>query len=304
MSNNLDSLPFRLLRVFEALQVHGSVSKAAAALDLPQPAVSQGLSRLRTLFGDPLFVRSRGGMIPTQRAIDLREPIASILGIAQEKILAPSVFDPAQSKREFRIISTDFGALTILPTLLPRIRSCAPKVTLRVMPLDDAVFERLASRQADFALGILTSAPHDIRTRIVFQDVYACALRHDHPALLPGATKRMLSEAEHVVVPSRLDASGQIDDAAFRSLRGKRVVVSVPGYSVLPTLLSETDLIALVPRTASRPYFEGKPIRIVDPPFSTPKITVVEAWHVHDDADVGIRWMLDEVARVFDSFEP
>ena len=133
---DLATLDFRLLVVFDSLARLGSVSATARALDIPQPAVSQGLRRLRLLFDDELFLRVARRMEPTPLAASLREPIASIVEIAREHILRHLSSFRKQSRREFRIAATDFGAVTLLALLLPRLSATAPDVRLRLSPMD------------------------------------------------------------------------------------------------------------------------------------------------------------------------
>jgi DNA-binding transcriptional LysR family regulator len=304
MPNSMATLDFRLLRIFVALHVHRNVSRAAEGLEIPQPAVSQGLARLRILFDDPLFVRMGKGMAPTERATELREPVESILAIASQKMFGVPSFDVAQTNREFRIITTEFGALTILPSLFPRLRKAAPHASLRVLPMDNEVFERLASREGDIALGIMAATPRNIRTRTVFQDEYACVLRDGHPALRSNASKKSLQQAEHVVVSSQIDGRGALDSIIQKASLDIKIVLRAPSYAVLPSVLSQSDLVALVPRSASRPYFAGHEVRFVEPPFRTPAITVVAAWHAREEADLGLRWLLDAVEAVFDDYTP
>jgi DNA-binding transcriptional LysR family regulator len=302
MSNSLMTLDFRLLQIFDALSTHRSVSRAAEVLDVLQPAVSQGLRRLRTLFDDALFVRTPAGMAPTERAQQLREPIAAILAIAGDKILPMPSFDPAQSTREFRIIATDFGAVSLLPQLLPRLRATAPDVRIRLIPMDSSVFELLGSTAADLALGIITATRPGIRTQVVFKDVYACALRSQHPARRTKVTRATLRNAQHVVVSSRIGAGGALDERAFKALRGSRVALHVPSYAVLPAILSSTDFVAIVPRTAGRAFFSEQEIDVVDPPFKTPQITVVQAWHERNEGDLGVLWLRKLIKDIFAEF--
>jgi DNA-binding transcriptional LysR family regulator len=293
--HSIGALDLRLLALFEALAAHRSVSRAADALDLPQPVVSQGLRRLRTLFDDVLFVRTAGGMAPTARATALRAPIAAMLAIARADILAEPRFEPAQSAREFRIVSTDFGAVSLLPHVMAALRASAPDVRLRMLPMDRDVFERLASTDADLAVGIMGAAPANIHTRTVFRDRYACVMRRDHPSLRPALSLAAFRRAQHVVVTSRLDSTGA-GEAIDAELRTSHIALHVPTYASLPALLVQTDLIAIVPRTASRIFFAGHAVAFVDLPFEAPEITVVEAWHERSDADLGLRWLRDLVA--------
>jgi len=299
---DLATLDLRLLVVFDSLARLGSVSATARALDIPQPAVSQGLRRLRLLFDDELFLRVARRMEPTPLAASLRDPIAAIVEIARANILTTPVFVPHESRREFRVAATDFGAVTLLALLLPRL-AAAPDVRLRFSPMDAGIFGDLDAGRVDLGIGIIRATPATIRSQTVFVDRYAFAMRAGHPASLARPSAALFREARYVVVTSLV---GTTDDAsAFlaTNVSPDQIVMRVPTYAVLPTILTRTDLIALVPSTAGRAMFPGSDIAYVRPPFALPEITVAIVWHERSDADPALRWLRNEVATLFEGFK-
>jgi DNA-binding transcriptional LysR family regulator len=299
---DLATLDLRLLVIFDSLARLGSVSATARTLDIPQPAVSQGLRRLRFLFGDELFLRVARRMEPTPLAVSLRDPVASIVEIARERILSTPVFVPRESHREFRIVATDFGAVTLLTLLLPRLAESAPDVRLHLLPMNAGIFSDLDAGRVDLGIGIMTGTPASIRSRTVFADRYAFAMRTGHPALQARPSATLFRRAKYVVVTS---LAGTTDDAsAFLSANFSpvQIMMRVPTYAVLPTILARTDLVALVPSTAGRAMFSGAGIAYVKPPFTLPEITVAVVWHERSDADPALAWLRDEVATLFEGF--
>jgi DNA-binding transcriptional LysR family regulator len=299
---DLATLDLRLLVVFDSLARLGSVSATARALDIPQPAVSQGLRRLRFLFNDELFLRVARRMEPTPLAASLREPIASIVEIARERILSTPVFVPHESRREFHIAATDFGAVTLLALLLPRLAATAPDVRLRLSPMDAGLFGDLDAGRVDLGIGIIAGTPSSIRSQTVFADRYAFAMRAGHPALQARPSAAFFRRAQYVVVTSLI---GTTDDASIllaTHFSPVQIMMRVPSYAVLPTILTRTDLIALVPSTAGNAMFPGNDIAYVKPPFVLPEITVAVVWHERSDADPALRWLRDEIATLFAGF--
>ena len=301
---DLASLDLRLLVVFDSLVRLGSVSATARALDIPQPAVSQSLRRLRLLFNDELFLRVARRMEPTPLAASLVEPITGIVAIARERILSTPIFVPHASHREFRIAATDFGAVFLLTLLLPRLAAIAPDVRLSLSPMDAGIFGDLAAGRVDLGLGIITGTPANIRSQIVFGDRYAFAMRAGHPVSQARPSAVLFRRAHYVVVTSLI---GTTDDAStFLSTKFSpvQIMIRVPTYAVLPTILARTDLIALVPSTAGRAMFPGNDIAYVQPPFALPEITVATVWHERSDADPALRWLRAEIATLFKDFGP
>ena len=72
---DLSRVDLNLLVYLDALLRERNVTRAAQQLGISQPAMSNGLRRLRTLFGDPLLVRTSDGMTPTERAEELKPEV-------------------------------------------------------------------------------------------------------------------------------------------------------------------------------------------------------------------------------------
>jgi DNA-binding transcriptional LysR family regulator len=300
---DLATLDLRLLVLFDSLARLGSVSATARALDIPQPAVSQGLRRLRLLFDDELFLRVARRMEPTPLAASLREPIASIVEIARERILSTPVFVPRESHREFRIAATDFGAVTLLTLLLPHLAATAPDVRLTISPMDAGIFGDLDAGRIDVGIGIITGTPANVRSQTIFVDRYAFAMRVGHPALQTRPSAALFRRSQYVVVTSFIGTADDASTFLSTNFSPVQIMMRVPSYSVLPTILTRTDLIALVPSTAGRAMFPGNDIGYVNPPFVLPEITVALVWHERSDADPALRWLRDEVAMLFESLD-
>jgi len=299
---DLATLDLRLLLTFDSLVRLGSVSATARALDIPQPAVSQGLRRLRLLFDDELFLRVGRRMEPTPLAASLRDPIARIVEIARERILATPVFVPRESQREFRIAATDFGAVTLLSLLMPRLPETAPQVRLHLSLMTASIFSDLDAGRVDLGIGIAAGTPERIRRQTVFVDKYAFAMRAGHPAaqLRPSATA--LRSAQYAVVTSLIGTPDDATTILSTNVAPEHIKMRVPTYAVLPTILRQTDLIALVPSTTGRAMFPGEDIVYIKPPFALPDITVALVWHERSDADPALQWLRDEIATLFKRF--
>ena len=299
---DLATLDLRLLALFDSLARLGSVSATARALDIPQPAVSQGLRRLRLLFEDELFVRSARRMEPTALAASLRGPIADIVDIARERILSTPVFVPRESQREFRIAATDFGAVTLLSLLLPRLAEAAPEIRLRFSATNAGTFAELDAGRVDLGIGIMTGSAAGIRSKTVFIDRYAFAMRAGHPALQARASAALFRREKYVLVSSLFETADDASRIFSANVAPSQIVMRVPTYAILPAILARTDLIALVPSTAGHAMFAGHDIAYVKPPFALPKITVATVWHERSEADPALAWLRNEVATLFQGF--
>lgn len=151
----VDEIDLKLLRILDALYTVNSVTRAAERVRLSQPTVSIGLSRLRKMLGDPLFVRSSDGMLPTPRMEDLMPSIRQVLSGMSQLISSASQFDAATSERTFRIFMTDASHITLMPRLFAHVNSIAAGVRLEAATIGPTMASELQSGAADLALGLI-----------------------------------------------------------------------------------------------------------------------------------------------------
>ena len=152
MGAAMDSIDIRLLMVFDAIYKTRSVTAAAVALDLGQPAVSVALAKLRRHFGNPLFVRTSNGMEPTPFSEGLVQPVREVLGALDKVLGHRGEFEPATAERSFRICMTDISQLVLLPRLWESLRETAPGVRIEIIPMTSDTARLLESGEADLAV--------------------------------------------------------------------------------------------------------------------------------------------------------
>src|SRR3954468_10033302 len=178
---HIKDIDLNLLRLFDAVYRTGNVSRAAELLDLTQPAASQGLSRLRTLIQDPLFMRSAGGVQPTPKAQRLADPVRQALATLEQALGETAGFDPARSTRTFQIHMSDIGESRFLPELMVALRERAPGLRVQTQPLPRGqIAEALDAGRIDFAFGFLPMVKETQRVRLL-EDRYVVLLREGHP---------------------------------------------------------------------------------------------------------------------------
>ena len=178
---HINEIDLNLLRLFDAVYRRRNVSRAAESLDLTQPAASHGLTRLRLLIKDPLFVRAPGGVQPTPKADRLAQAVRSALGTLEEALNESAQFDPLQSGKTFRIHMSDIGEGRFLPDLMVVLREQAPGVRVETMPLRrEEITDALDSGRIDFAFGFLPTVKETQRVQLL-KDRYIVLLRKGHP---------------------------------------------------------------------------------------------------------------------------
>jgi DNA-binding transcriptional LysR family regulator len=293
---NVRELDLNLLRVFDAVLRGRSVTAAAAQLSLTQPAVSNALARLRGAFNDALFLRTPQGMAPTPFARELAEPVRQALALLESALAHGPGFDPATSSRSFRFYMSDLGQIEFLPPLLERVRRAAPQVRLEAVALEpEDIAGALAAGSLDLAVGFLPALGPPLRRRALFKDPYLCLLRADHP--ISTLTKKRFLEASHVLVTYR-GGHRVVEEALERAGVGRRIVLRVPHFTVVPMVLERTDLILTLPARVARVFERRGSLKALPPPVPIPLAEVAVHWHERFDADAGNRWLREQIAEL------
>lgn len=297
-------LDLNLVRVFDALMAHRSVSGAAVALNLTQPAVSNALRRLRALTDDDLFVRTRRGMEPTAFSLAAGDALAEGLRLIRHGLERAAPFDPGATRRTFRILMTDAGEVVFLPRLMPRLRARAPLLDVRVLQLPLARYlEALETDEADLAIGNLRPRAGTLVLRRLFDERYVVACRRDHPlAAAAGAAEAAsldgLLACDHVVVRPP-NASDVMVDTLVRTNRWTiRVALEVPHFMVLASILDQTDLVAIIPSLVAGELARKADLAILQLPLESPVITIRLGWHTRQQKDAGNRWLRHQIVEL------
>jgi DNA-binding transcriptional LysR family regulator len=297
---NINTLDLNLLRVFEALMREQSVSLAAQRLNLTQPAVSNALNRLRAVFEDKLFVRTRHGMEPTPAALALYDPIQHGLTSIRTALSESLSFDPAASDRHFTIITTDVGELTYGAQLLRQLSREAPKIDLRIMEASSEEYEKLLdSGQADFAVGRFEIS-RSFRCELIGTCIYVAVMCPKFAKKLGISEGRVFPfekylKAAHVEVVPRGATENPISPALGDHASLRRVALTIPHTSVLSAMIPGTELVATVPQPAVPSLCRKGALTWATLPFETEITRVSMGWHKRQDGDKGHVWMRDKL---------
>jgi len=289
---NVADLDLNLLRAFDAVLREGSVTGAAARLGLSQPAMSNALSRLRSLLGDPLFMRTSGGMRPTPFAQQLAAPVQQALDLIRAGFSQQAGFEPKTSDRVFRLQLTDVGEIAFLPPLLERLQRDAPLVRVETQHLPQGeVSDALASGEVDLALGFLPELSQGVVQKRLFRDRYVCLVRADHPRIGSRLTLAQFLAATHVLVSSRGSAHEIVEQTLRNQGLVRRIALRVPHFTVVPMILARTDHMVIVPEGLLRAITPFGRFKALKPPVDIPALDVKVHWHERFGRDPGVSWL-------------
>ena len=279
-----------LLVTLDVLLAEGSVARAAKRLRLSPSAMSRALARLRETTGDPLFVRAGRGLVPTPRALELRERVAQLVQDAEAVLRPAARIDPKQLVRTFTLRSSEGFVENFGPALIARIAQEAPGVRLCFMQKPDKDSTPLRDGTVDLETGVVgQDASPELRTQALFRDRFIGVVRAGHPLSQGEVTPARYAAGGHIYVSRRGLDKGPIDEALKSLGLAREVMTIVAGFSTALALARATELIVSVPErhTASlRAGMHSFPL-----PLTLPAFTVAMLWHPRMDADPAHRWL-------------
>ncbi|WP_397325006.1 LysR family transcriptional regulator [Pantoea agglomerans] len=289
MKNDIRTLDLNLLKALDALLDEGSVTRAAQRLSLTQPAVSGMLIRLRDYFGDPLFVRTSHGMVPTLRANELSMPVKQILTDISI-LLKPTQFDPMTAELTYTLVATDYALKAVVVPLMAALKQRAPNIKIAVRSVDnERMYQQLSQGEVDLALITPQTTPDELHGRALYEEDYVCVARSDHPlAATSEMTLEQFCKQEHILVSTEGHFTGVTDEALAKLSLTRRVGMSVNSFLVIPDILRLTDMIAVVPH---RMILTNNDLVILPLPLKVPGFTKSMAWHERTHRDPGHQWV-------------
>ena len=300
-----------LLITLDVLLTEGSVARAAQRLRLSPSAMSRALARLRETTGDPLLVRAGRGLVPTPRALALREQVSRLVQEAQAVLRPVQSLDLGQVVRTFTLraseefvenidlnqlvrtftLRTSEGFVENFgPDLIARVGEEAPGVRLRFVNKTDNDYALLREGSVDVAIGVVDpGASPEVLTQALFRDRLVGVVRSGHPLSRGAVSAERFAQGQHVYVSRRGLARGQVDDALLALGLTREISTLVAGFATAIALARDTDLIASVPERYTANQREG--LFSFALPVSLPTFTVAMLWHPRLDADLAHRWL-------------
>jgi DNA-binding transcriptional LysR family regulator len=279
-----------LLVTLDVLLKEGSVARAAQRLRLSPSAMSRALARLRKTTGDPLLVRAGRGLVPTRRALELRERVSQLVQDGEAALRPAETLDLGQLVRTFTLRTSEGFVENFGPDLMARVNEEAPGVRLRFVQKTDKDSTPLRDGIVDLETGVVgeTTGP-EVRAQSLFRDRFIGVVRIGHPLSRGEITPARYATGKHVFVSRRGLDKGPIDEALKALGLEREIVTIVGGFASALALARDSDLIASVPERHTGKLRAG--MHSFPLPVSLPEITVSLLWHPRMDADAAHRWL-------------
>ncbi|BDX06084.1 LysR family transcriptional regulator [Planctobacterium marinum] len=285
-----------LLMVFDAIMTEGSITRAAERLSMTQPAVSNAVSRMRHVWKDELFIKEGRSIHPTLYARNLwsqiREPLQEL-----SSAVAPESFNPATSKRTFRLAVADAVVDIVWLPLRKIIEQEAPGINIHAIPYTIINGEQvLIDAEVDLVIGANNiEDPSVIRSEYLYTPKYVCIMRPGHPLAKANLTLEEFADAEHLLVSLSGDITGYTDQVLAQHGLKRRIAMTVNHFSAVADLIAESDLISVVPPTTlEKAIFSGK-LAVTKPPVDIQGAQLCSHWHKRQEKDGGLCWLRKHV---------
>lgn len=315
---NINRIDLNLLVYLDALLRERNVTQAANKLNLSQPAMSNGLRRLRELFGDPLLVRTSEGMTPTERALELEPVVREVLASIEKAVQPRAEFDAMNAHRVFRIMASDYAESTLFPSVLGKLRTLAPGLTLDIMTPSDVSFVDVERGKVDMVINRFDTMPQSFHQIHLWNDTFTCVLSPENPVLEDFSLENYL-KANHVWVsktgmgvgvgvnPDDVQRLGWVD-LALKEIGCKRQIrVFTRHYQAAMTLAEQNDLIVTLPTRAAQLKRNNPRVVLRQPPLDIPPLELKMAWSPllqHNPANKWLRKLIADTARELDDRAP
>lgn len=297
--NHLD---LNLLVALDVLLEEQNITRAAERLHMTQSAASGVLGRLRTYFEDELLVLVGRKMQPTPYALELAAPVREVLLTIQSSITAKPVFDPASSKRHFRLITSDYLISVLFAQVIQKIHQQAPHITFEMLGPGDNSGDLLIRGEVDLMIVperyILEGHP----AKLLFEEEHVCVVWKDNPDVGDTLTLEQYMEMGHISVGFGRNRHLSIEDW-FMTQYGfnRRLEVITNDFNTLAQLIVGTPRVATMHQRLAELYAEHLPLRLLPPPVQIPVMREYLLWHRSMDGDPMHRWLRERISEFTES---
>lgn len=252
--------------------------------------MSRALARLRETTGDPLLVRAGRGLVPTPRAIELRERVSQLVQDAEAVLRPAEKLNLRQLARTFTLRAREGFVENFGADLIARVCNEAPGVRLRFVQKLTKESESLRDGTIDLETGVVgKSTGPEVRAQALFRDRFIGVVRIGHPLSESGITPSRYAGGGHILVARRGLNRRPIDEALQPFGLEREIVTIVSGFSAALALARASDLIASVPDRQTGNLRSG--MHSFPLPVPAPEMTISLLWHPRMDADPAHRWL-------------
>jgi DNA-binding transcriptional LysR family regulator len=240
-------------------------------------------------------------MVPTDAALRMIEPSASILRAAEVLFTDARGFEAQSARSTFRVAASDYLDPLFLPQLVSQIKAQAPLCHIEIHPLsaDSDYQAHLAQGEVDVVIGNWPKPPEDLHMGRLFGDEVVCLVSKDHPAVRRKWDPATWLAAEHIApTPTHPGAKGVIDDHLDALGLRRNITARCPHFGLIPSMVASSLLVLTTGRQYCERYLDRLPVKILDCPIGFPRLMYYQLWHERTHASASARWLRERVKSV------
>jgi DNA-binding transcriptional LysR family regulator len=294
---NVPSMDMNLLVALEALLDERNVSRAAKRLGMSQPGMSNALSRLRKLLGDPLLVRVGHEMISTPRGKQLLEPVRKLLTDANALLAGEAEEEQPPEAGTVRLGANDYVQAVLLPRLEQVLARQAPRLQLHALATGEETERYVQEGRVDLAICGVARARGALFEKKIFDDENVVIAAEQHPRAGRAISSKQLVNERHVALSPRGDLRTVVDDELEKHGLARRVAVTTASYLSAFQLVASSELLAIVPRRLASAVGQAFAVRVLAPPIPLGSFSIRMVWS-EARVEPSMRWLRSRVVEV------
>lgn len=292
----LPDIDLHLLRCLDVLVTERHVTRAADKMGMTQSGMSTVLARLRTVFDDPILVRTSHGMQHSEHALEIAGAVRRALNEIDLAVARRGAFVPATSSVMFSVMASDHVGLMLLPRLIERLQVEAPNVVIKVIPpAPNRIREALANSEADLVIGFFLDVADNLFQTVVMQETLACVARQGHPRIDGSLSIADYASELHVyygtppAMVSSLEAwlEGVLPPLGIE----RRIALYLPSLAIVPRIISQSNLLSTFPAHLATTFAGRLALQVLPLPFEVPLLPVRTIWHERMHENNAHKWL-------------
>ncbi len=298
---SLSKTDLNLFVVFDAIYTEGNLTRAGQILGITQPAVSNALARLRTIFDDQLFIRTAQGMKPTPTAQNIIVQVRQALHLLRHSIQESTFFQPQVSEKSYSFSMGDLEEATILPQLFKALSREAPRVSIESFQIrKQHITSELESGVIDFAIDTPSLVSPQLKHEPILEEPFVCYLRHDHPMAEQPLTLGSYLSLSHIHLSSTKHSMGPVDQALNKLGQQRKIALRAQHYLMAPAVVAKSDFALTVPKRLAQDFPD---LIAMELPFDVEDFSLHLYWHESSDRDPANIWMRNLIFRLMKTNE-
>lgn len=298
MQRNLRGIDLNLLVVLDALAEDPHITKVAHRLHMSQPAVSNALTRLRAVFNDDLYVKTRGGMRPTPKALELKLPIRQALATIQAQVQPLDSFDPSTTKHTFAIAANEYAESIIFPHFLSYIEKIAPGIGFDFHPEASNTAEQIRTNELDLAIDYIQPKNKELICDKILEEELVVLARKNNPYVRKGLSSETYRTAPHVALHPRNDKGSPTEIILGKKRVQRDIKIRVSNLLSLPSIAASTNNLCTVPRRLALHCAQTMSVEIHELPFDTNGIPAYLIYHRDKQKNQAHTWLRSQVSQL------